>query len=669
MHKWSPDSRDTFDNFTRTKAFKMGADLTRNNYPHDWNEVLSNVFVARTTSDILLVYNDIRNLLLENRQVALESQLIINGRNYVLYGRDEGSAKLLYSILAMAVSSEQIANLRDDILGSGLLSRILLDDSFQAKIAQNHNIPLFGKILRFFDFFKIYVADDVLSYAASILLFENEFTERDISIFSTLIPTVKNLMITELEMESITLLKDRKHPNLELIYHPDHSFTDPWRVLDEYETRIKPLLDAPFLEGVYDYADGFKGRVNAGLDAMRDFWRDCLKPATEIFGANLLAATHEFNQDIVLNVIRSHTDDYQKQFAESCRVYLYGSNRLTRFAELGLHDNAMLHVLSFDKTIPYDLRLGNHMVVHKTPESYITSLSDSADRSILIYDFVDTENITTDRAVYRLDTTNAPESSMSRCFDSFGSFFRKVGTQDPLDYHMSLPYMVVFRFIPFHDSSDRYTASILRRLVHHFSLRYYLPLDFGGLGFTILATKRVKMLPKIHTNLTDPLNMLDAFVYHSLCVRLGFLDNVRAHRISWRIFGAFRMLSRYHGYGAGDKKFKVQDVLKFAEWGETTTITDFNNIFGECDAPEIFTRRTTILRNTKKSKNNQKRYGIDIGQSILNVKSDAVKNYFDTMLNPALVGAKPAQPLMNTRSPLFKRERAVAASEAFPLPS
>jgi len=48
---------------------------------------------------------------------------------------------------------------------------------------------------------------------------------------------------------------------------------------------------------------------------------------------------------------------------------------------------------------------------------------DYSDIAVLIYDFTDTENVTTDRATYRINSTLAPNSSMTRCFESFSSFF------------------------------------------------------------------------------------------------------------------------------------------------------------------------------------------------------------------------------------------------------
>jgi hypothetical protein len=668
MHKWSPDARNTFDMFVRTKAFRLGADLTRNNYVHDWNEIENSVFVSRTIQDVLVVYNEIRVELKRGRHIAPETNLIVNGREISVYGRDEGSARLLYSILAMTVSAEQIATLRDDVLGNGVVSRILLDENFKAVMSRTEDDVLFSKILRFVEFLKIYVIDEILCFAAAILLFENEFTDLDLGKFANPIPSVKNLMITELAMESVMILTHDIHPCLEKIYYLNGQFTDPWKALPDYDNIIKPFLEKPLTIEKYNESKEFSIRVNASLDAANDFWRACFKPQTEMFGANLLAATNEFSQDIVLNDVTDYCHDYMKNVSEPCKVFLYGTNDVTNFSVLGIDDSVILNVLSLNNHIPFSLRPNNRAVFHRTPESYTTSLMDYSDIAVLIYDFTDTENVTTDRATYRINSTLAPNSSMTRCFESFSSFFKKPNSRDPQTYHDSLPYMIVFRFIPYHDDGDLQTQSVLRRLNHHYVLKYVLPVDFGGLAFTIQAVKRVKMLPKIHKHNCDPPAILDAFVYHAMAVRMAFLDMVSRHLISWRMFGPLRMLSRYHGYGSHNTKFKVQENLKFAQWGINITINDYNNIFGECDAPELFHRKNTILQlNTKRRKKNQKKVGADHGVSILQKKSEVVRDFFARSIAPNYVGDRPKPPSINVKSPLFKKERQVAHSEAFPI--
>jgi hypothetical protein len=666
MHKWSPDVRDTFDNFVRTKAFKMGADLSRNNYVHDWNEVENNVFVSRTVDDVLTVYNDIRVILARDRLTVKESELIVNGRPYLLYGRDEGSAKLLYSLLSMTVSNEQIHSLLDDILGNGLLSRILLDDDFKEKFAVNNAIPLFDKIVRFADFFKLYVTDEILAYASAILLFEVEFTDNNINFFKSVIPAVKNLMITELELESVTVLHHEVHPSLEKIYFSNGVFTDPWNNLSVISS-VKDILEAPVV--IHNEVIGaFPAKVNAALNVLSEFWHTVLSPSHEIFGANLLAASNEFNQDRSLSLVRSYCDQYLEQFTEPCKVFLYGSNDSTRFSDLVVNKSVTLNIMSFNSDLPFNLRWTDRINVHKTPESFMMCMSDFSDTSIFLYDFVDHEEIRTGRATYRVSTVSCPNSSMARCFDSFSGFFGKASNHDPVKYHGSLPYMIIFRFIPYHSDSDLKVRSVLRRLIHHYSLSYFMPVDFGSLGFTIHAVKRTKMLPKIHRHNDDPLAILDAFVYHAVVVRFAFLQQIFTHKVSWRMFAPFRTLSRHHGYGSTDKHFKVQDVLNFANWGQNCVVTDYNNLFGECDAPEIFTRKNTALAaNSKKSKKNQKKNGLDVGKSILVTKSEVVKDFFDRRVNPAIAVVRPPKVKVNVNSPLFKREKAVAAGEAFPI--
>jgi len=129
-------------------------------------------------------------------------------------------------------------------------------------------------------------------------------------------------MITELAMESVMILTHETHPCLEKIYYLNGQFTDPWKALPDYDNIIKPFLEKPLTIEKYNESKEFSIRVNASLDAANDFWRACFKPQTEMFGANLLAATNEFSQDIVLNDVTDYCHDYMKNVSEPCKVFL-----------------------------------------------------------------------------------------------------------------------------------------------------------------------------------------------------------------------------------------------------------------------------------------------------------------------------------------------------------
>lgn len=663
MHEWSPDERDSFDLFVRTKAFKMGADLMRSNYVFDWNEVEDTVFVPRTINSLLAIYVDIKTEISRSRLAAKETLLVVSGREYLLYGRDEGSAKLLYSILSLAVSSEQIVELRDMMLGNGVLSRIALDDNYKEKFYKS-TTALFTKIVYFVDFFSVYVSDVDLCFAASILLFEVEFVPEVLNEFKDNVPSVKKLMLIEIEMENLLVYDEKKHPSLKNLYYAENKFTDPWLAIPDFD-KVLPVLEAPLVENDYVPDKPFIHLVNASADAMVDYWHDVLNSKTELFGANLLAATTDFSADYVFGDVRSYCHEFRDTVGDPAKVFLYGSNSESKFSSLSCDDSVSLNVLSLD-VVPYGLRADSNCVRHRTGISFTNALLDAASTATLIIDFASSSYKTTDRASYRIPDTL--HGDMSKALTLFHQFYGKPAAEDSMAFHNRLPYIMVMRFNPFHDKQTLKMRSELRRIHHHYVLRYLQPIDYGGLSFTIHCVKRGKPLPKVHSPVTDPLNVFDAFVYHSNANRLAFLLLVKKNRISWRMFGPFRMLSRYHGYGSYSGTYKVQDMLKFNEWGNGAVINDYNNMFGECDSAEIFTRKTTALNiMTKKRSKNIKKSGIDVGKSVLLAKNEAVNDFFQRTVNPVKMVDSSINKKKNAILPLFKKEKMLKSSEAFPI--
>jgi hypothetical protein len=672
--QWSPDELETYNMFVRTKAYRLGVDLARSNYVFDWNNVVNNVFVARSVNDIMRIYLDVKTELDRDRAKAQSTSIFISGCEYTAFGRDQGSASLLYSILSLSVSASQLQVLRDDVLGNGICSRIILDDDHEAKFASSSD-DLLMRVQRFADFFGLYVADRTLCLCAAILLFEADFTEAQLNVFVNRLPAIKSYMVSELDLESVSVFVSKSHPCLDKLYYSDNVMTEPWLHLPDF-VNIRQVLEAPRNDQLYHCASSRANDVNSALDSFMNFWIDCCKPKTALFAMNLLAATTDFNHDYVFNDVKVFCDGYYDQFNEPCRVFIHGKNQYTSFSDLSIAKSATVNVYSGDGLAPFNLREGqNGTVIHRTDTAYFSAVRNFSRQAVFVFDYAQTKTVDVECATVRIPTTYG--SSMSACFDAFRSFFGKLHSEDYVSFHGNLPHLVIMRFVPYHDEMDIRTRSTIRRLAHHYLLKFIMPRDFGGIDYTIYCIKRPKPLPKIHEHNHDPLDILDNFVYHSLSVRMGLLNSVNKHLVSWRIFAPFRFLVNNYGYGSTDRNFKVQKLLKFADWGKKT-ITDYNNLFGECLAPAVFNRGTVQLQTTRSSRRNQKKHGMDVGRSHLVEKAELGNAYLDREVkpkrvdkslltdsfisrnvNPIRYGDIKRDHVLNEKSPLFKRDASV----------
>jgi len=120
MHQWTPVERRLFDSACMYRDWQYGADGLENGEDWDYRFVEDNTLVSREPADVSKIYDIIKSETARFNTVAVTSVLQINGIQYDCIGRDDGSAKMLYSILSTGISDDQINYLKQDILNKAV---------------------------------------------------------------------------------------------------------------------------------------------------------------------------------------------------------------------------------------------------------------------------------------------------------------------------------------------------------------------------------------------------------------------------------------------------------------------------------------------------------------------------------------------------------------------
>jgi len=657
LHKLSPDKRTRFDNAVVTKVWRNGALLMENNFPFDYQYVENTQLLSRQPSDISRLVSLIANDMSRFNSVPVYQSIKINGVDYTCIGRDHGSAKLLYSVLACSVSDDQIAHLKQDLISNGMLSKILLDPDFEQKFKDSVG-PFFQKVLHFVDFFKVYFNDLILQFSSALLLFEHEITEEILSIFlNPSVSDLRSLALAELDVESVFPVRRKNNKDLTHNYHDGLTHLDPWLLLPGFDQVVQPLVNSKTL---------FKDQTNALIVGFQSTVNLLLAPENELLGTSVLAACTDFSHDYLLRSVQEAAIVMKKKTGEKADVFVVGSNRRTPFQFLTEHDTRQ-HIFRNDNTF-YDLIRPDksHVVVYNNVRVFLSTMLDSAQTSVIVFDTVSYKLVRTRTNNYRMCVPLDVGGSFVRCFQSIRSFFGKLKNRSPDDHHRDLPVIIVARFTPDFSESSEFARDVLNNLVHHYDIRYVPPSNFHGLEFGIYMFKHDKMRPKFHGMAQSPYHTLQSFVFHTLSLRHIVISGIIQHRFSWKCLSPMRMLSRYYGLGS-KVSLKVQDLVNFSDWGGSHQINDFNNLFTDYVSPEVFSStplhfyKTNIPISRKKKKNAN-----DVGKSILCSKNENAIAFLDRVKS-VQYGIPSANVTGNSRSPAFKKERAARNAEGFQL--
>lgn len=565
MHEWTSNERRLFDAMTIYRDWQYGADGIENGEEWDYKYVVDAALVAREPRDVSLIYDAVISDLKRFSENPVQSTLQINGIEYSCIGRDKGSAKVLFNILSMGISIDQINYLKQDVLTKGHIGTILMDPDYQNKLAA---IPKLGtKVKHFAEFFMVYVADPVLQYAAALLVFEHELTPEIMEKFSDeVVVEVMEMATHLLDVEQATPLTGSN--GLESYYHSGNALTAPWSKFPGYQESI---FKATISQNDFDCS------LSLLMTSFPELIREYAKPEHAFVGSFVMAASISFNVDYGFNMMRDLMHNYQLAAKRKGEIYILGKNTHTPYQLLGLKEARLIVVRSNPDELFSDVKRKDvDVVVYSDPDQLMQSFSGQSSQTAVVFDTVYSETLNLSNVPLMQPVFN----SMLNCFGMAKTLIGKIAKNTTDEYHRFLPLTLVFHFIPDFRVGGGYSAhDFIGAMIHHYEFRFLPPVDFVGMDFTIYCTKRDKPLSKQHFKPKHPYEILKSFVFHTLVMRYLILKRILDNRVSWKCLAPMRTFSRYYGLGEKTPRIKVQDLVNYADWGGTYAITDVNSLF------------------------------------------------------------------------------------------
>jgi len=669
FHDWTPDQMACFHRFMLTSTFALCVGLKRNNFQFVWDHVLNTLFVSLSPPQISDILAVVRDSLVKHYVTAQFHPIVLNGQTYSCAGGDEGSAKLLFSLLTLAVSEEQIQLLYQDICSSGSIAKIIFDPDFADKINSARDELSF--IIRSLQqVFSIYMHDEVLSYAAAFLVVSDRIDDSYIALFNYKYDDeVRTIAMAELSVEtSVVHSSAANEDTLENIYCPNGVYSRPWETIPGYSKHLEQELLKPSLQ-ITNASAGLTTDAqlmcNSALRAMDNLNRSFILKPKELIGTSVIAACKDFTFDSVYIATQDLSNAVCKAASTRTDIYLIGGNRDSNFQHLAMTSSSRVLVCRPDPSDFFNIvSRDTKVVVYTDPQSYASSLKAVSATSIVLVDNADRYDHHTQRNCFRFDEIPVIGPSFGGVFKSIMELFSKPKSRPPDDHHALLPPFLALRFVPYISNDVKQVRDFMNALSHHYNVRFYVPVDFNGLAFTITFEKRVKMIPKKHAAPASIFELFIRFVYHTVAIRYRFLSGVYCNRYTWRSLGPLRAISRYWGGGGDARRFKVNGLVDFADWGTGRIINDVNNMFsGHMDADALKATKA-VMGLTKLQKRMHKKGGT--GVSMHHEKAATISNYFSSA-SPAMEARSERKVNTHPGTPKHKKERIQRDSNSFPV--
>lgn len=643
LYDSSPDQLDAWQALFVTKGFRLGSSLARNNFPFEVDNIFQVNFACRAPLEV----SELNTLIHEHAakcNIALKThELVINGQKYNCVGKDLGGATMLFNILCLGVSAEQVAHLRSELLNNGALARILFDPEMVPKFTiatdrLSRIVVLYARL------FSGYLPDELMRYAAALLVVEEEITPEFAERFTfDTSASVRRYAMDEIEVETVTVLKSKTNaPSLEGLYHDGVKHLDPWLALPDADI-IAPFMDEPLLDSNFDvYLKGtpvqFAQSVNSSVLSMELIVESFLGKPNELLGASVLASGVDFCADVPVGVLTTLAANRYTKHKQPLEVFILGSNRRSAFQFLGLSKAVTLVLLRKDGELFDAVRHDKvRTIIYDNPAAYANKVLDATKSAVYVIDTADHAVVNTGRREYRHTTMRGPTFSMDRAFSIVSNLFGKVKAQSPANFHASLPGYVVMRFVPNFGVNTISHVSLFNNMVHHYDMNFYPPVDFHGTDFTVTMLKRAVPQPKIHERHHFPLHIFQAFVMHVMSVRVSVLYNILHNRYSWRVMLPIRLVSRMFSNNSARALVKLNTIFDFSTWGSDIPITEFNNLFGDYKQPGVFDQGYTYVAGTPVRQRKPKRNGTP-GVSKLVSASNMFMDYLNTHAKPTDYG-------------------------------
>jgi len=677
LYDSSPDQLDAWQALFVTKGFRLGSSLARNNFSFEVDNIFQVNFACRAPLEVSELNTLIHEHAAKFNITLTTHELVINGQKYNCVGKDLGGATMLFNILCLGVSAEQAAHLKSELLNNGVLARILFDPDMVPKLTIaidriSRVVVLYARL------FSNYLPDELMCYAAALLVVESEitfeFAERFVFDTSS---SVRRYAMDEIEVETVTVLKIEtrgknkkkkeekgKIKSLEGLYHDGVKHLDPWLALPDADV-IVPFMDEPLLDNNYDnYLKGtpiqFEQSVNSAALSMELIVESFLAKPNELLGASVLASGIDFCADVPIGVLTTLATNRYVKHKQPLEVFILGSNRRSAFQFLGLSKAVTLVLLRKDGELFDSIRHDKvRTIIYDNSAAYANKILDATKSAVYVVDTVDFAVVNTGRREYRHTTMRGPTFSMDRAFSIVSNLFAKVKAQSSEDFHASLPGYVVMRFVPNFGINTISHVSLFNNMVHHYDMNFYPPVDFHGTDFTVTMLKRDVPQPKIHERHYFPLHIFQAFVMHVMSVRVAVLYNILYNKYSWRVMLPIRLVARMFSNNSARALVKLNTIFDFSTWGADIPITEFNNLFGDYKQPGVFGQGYTYVAGTPVKQRKAKRTGTP-GVSKLVTANNTFMDYLNTHAKPTDYG-----PIVSVK-PKFVVDR-VNAVDSFPI--
>jgi len=524
-----------------------------------------------------------------------------------------------------------------------------MDPDFEVKLSA---IPVFGDRIKYFtSLFKLYVADPVLQTAAALLVFEHDITPEIMARFSDqTTQDVMNMAVGMLGVEKVNSLVAKTN-SLTNYYHDGNCYTAPWDNFPDFGTSaIKTVL----------VQNGFDVALNVVVDRFPELVREYVLPENSLIGSFVMAASMSFNVDYSLSMLRDLMVQYGAEKKQRGEIFILGKNTHTPYQMLGMKEARLVVVRSNDDVFSEVKKKEIDVVVYNDPNLFVNHFVVSSSQLAVVFDTVVHEQMGSNL----VGLTNPAIESMSSCFGMAQTLLGKVKKNTPEEHHALLPLTLVMHFTPdFRAGGGLSSKNLMGALVHHYDLRYLPPVDFVGMDFTVYCVKRKRPIKKQHINTRHPYEIFKSFVFHTLVMRYLVLSRIKENRVSWKCLAPMRMLSRYHGIGSRCPKFRVQDLVNYADWGGTYLINDYNNFFSGETERSLFSVTPVTLSNgvsrprTASSKKKGVSKHLDHNLNAMNMLK-SVQPVYGAIRKKGV--AKPA-----SGSPFFFKDMQAAKGEAF----
>jgi len=662
----SPDQIDCLQNFFLTRGFRLGANLARSNFPFEVDHIYNTNFACRSPMEIAELNVLIREHALQFNVLLDVHELVINGQKYTCVGKNLNSATMLFNVLCLGVSGEQIAHLKSELLNNGTVARILFDPDLVAKVTSATD-KLSRIIVLYVKLFSNYLPDELMRYAAALLVVEKDITDDYSQLFAfDTGDDARRFAMDEIVIETVTVLKSKDNVSLESSYHDGVKHLDPWGILPD-APELLAFMDEPLLKSGNDrYLKGvpdlFVQSVNSAVLSMETTVEKLIGKPFELLGNAVVASCKDFCSDVPYGVIATTATKRLQLHKQPLEVFILGSNRKSAFQTLGLSKAVNLVLYRKDGELFDSVRADKvRPIIYDNPAAYANRAVESTRNAVYVIDTVDHMTFNSGRREYHYTTMRGPTFSMDRAVNVASNLFSKAKSVSPTDFHGALPGYIVMRFVPTFSSNMINHIGFFSNMVHHYDINYFPPVDFHGSDFTITMLKRAKPLPKIHDGHRQPLKIFQAFVMHVMAVRVGVLRNILNNRFSWRVLLPIRLVARMFSNNSGRAVAKLNKIVDFSTWGSDIPITEFNNLFGEYDKPGVFNQGVTYVAGTPVRARKKQSGGKPVGVSKLTTANDTFLDYMATHVKPTAYG-----PAVSAK-PKHIISRKIAAADTYPI--